>query len=82
MSNLLGIYYVPVNVGTMKDNEVCALPGISAAVTECSASRCLMLTGYCFLIKCYCTFALYKLIEKKIIVYTPTERYREAQASI
>lgn len=64
MSNLLGIYYVPGSVGTMKDNEVFTLPGLPAMDTQCSASRRLLPIGYCFLIKWYCTFALHKQIEK------------------
>lgn len=65
MSNLLGIYYVPGSLGTMKDNEMFTLPGLTATDTEYSASRWLLPTGYCFLIKCYCAFALHKQIGKQ-----------------
>lgn len=48
MSNLLGIYYVPGSVGTMKDNEVFTLPGLPATDTERSASLRLLPIGYVF----------------------------------
>lgn len=50
MSNLLEIYYVPVNTGTMKDDEVFALPGITAVAAECSV--CSGFRGLLFSNKC------------------------------